>query len=415
MSRFSGLELRVVSINTLIQFIVRMIGSTSTLFATLLITSVLGLEAIGSFTKVIAFVSLFFVFVDFGFNSVMLRLHYNDFEKNFGNLIVLRLLVTTALLPILITLSIVLPYNEILNTGFSQLEKVAVMIVGLSLVGTSITTSLQAFLQRKLSYSLSLMPSFVASVFLILIVLYAVSAGNFLLVFVGYILSTSIGSVLTYLSIKNSHSVKLSFYNFINFSKELLKSSWPLGVMLGFNFLYSRADIFILTYLRPTAEVGVYGISYRFFEIALALPTFLANSTYPLLLKHMSDRKAYFSLFYRYFRLYLILSLCAMLVILFSAPFLGILGDSFQLSIAPLQLLALSLPFFFLTSIMQWHFLIRNKVLLLVPLYAGVLIFNIIANIILVPQFSYNAAALITGASEALVFVIMLWYLKRIK
>ncbi len=414
MSRFSGLELRAVSLNTLFQFIVRMLGSTSTLLTTLLIASFLGLESVGSFTKVIAFVSLFFVFIDFGFNSTMLRNYYKDFDRNFGNLVVLRLLVTIALLPILITLSLILPHSELLGTGFSQIEKVAVIVFSLSLIGTSLNTTLQAYLQRRLSYSLSLLPSFAGSVCLIIVVLYALVMGNFLLLFAGYIASTAVGSFLTYLSIRNSHNPNLRLYSFSHFAKDLFISSWPLGLMLGFNFMYSRADIFILSYMKPTADVGVYGVSYRFFEIALALPTFLANSTYPLLLKHVEDKKAYFALLLKYFKLYFILSLVALIGIIAGAPLLPLLGKSFILSVAPLQLLALSLPFFFLTSIIQWHFLIRGKVKMLIPLYAGVLILNVIFNILLIPRFSYNASALITGVSEALVFAVMLWYVRKI-
>ncbi len=414
MSRFSGLELRTVSINTFMQFVVRMLGSVSTLFTTLLITYFLGLEAVGSFTKVIAFVSIFYIFLDFGFNSVVLKHYYKDFEKYLGNLVVLRLLLSIGLLPILITLAVLLPHSDVAGTGFSMLEKTAVYIYSLTLIANSLSITLQALLQRRLAYSVSVLPSFVSSVFLVMLVLLAVTTGNFLLLFASYIFSTSINVLLTYYSIQSKQPLKLKTHEIYSFSKELFVNSWPLGIMLVFNLLYSRADVFILSFLKPTAEVGVYGVSYRFFEIALALPAFLANSTYPFLLKQMSDKKKYYSALSGYFRLYLILSIVAMIGIIVLSPALGFLGKSIQLSIAPLQLLSLSLPFFFLTSILQWHFLIRGKVKMLVPLYAGVLVINVILNLILIPKFTYNAAAVTTGISEGLVFIIMLWYLKRI-
>jgi O-antigen/teichoic acid export membrane protein len=246
------------------------------------------------------------------------------------------------------------------------------------------------------------------------VVLFSVYSGNFLLLFVAYILSTSINTFFTYIALKQRQAFTLQLHNLPAFAKEMLYASWPLGLMLGFNLLYARADIFLLTFLKPTTDVGIYGISYRFFEITLAIPAFLANSTYPLLLKEADDKKKYTTLFFKYFKLYAVLSLVAMIGIITLSPLIGFLGKSFSLSVAPLQLLSLSLPFFFMTSLLQWHFLIKEKVKMLVPLYVFVLVINVLLNLYLIPQFSYNAAAVTTSVSEGLVFLFMLWYFKRV-
>jgi O-antigen/teichoic acid export membrane protein len=414
MSRFSGLELRSLSINTFMQFLVRIISSTSTLFTTLFITYFLGLEAVGSFTKVVAFVSLFYIFIDFGFNSIFLKKYFKDFEQNLGNLVVLRLGISIILIPIVASLAFILPHNNLAGTGFSSIEKIGLFIYSFTLIATSLSNTLQALLQKRLSYSLSVFPSFVSSIFLILVVLFSVYSGNFLLLFVAYILSTSINTFFTYIALKQRQAFTLQLHNLPTFAKEMLYASWPLGLMLGFNLLYARADIFLLTFLKPTTDVGIYGISYRFFEITLAIPAFLANSTYPLLLKEADDKKKYTAPFFKYFKLYAVLSLVAMIGIITLPPLIGFLGKSFSLSVAPLQLLSLSLPFFFMTSLLQWHFLIKGKVKMLVPLYVFVLIINVLLNLYLIPQFSYNAAAVTTGVSEGLVFLFMLWYFKRV-
>jgi O-antigen/teichoic acid export membrane protein len=183
--------------------------------------------------------------------------------------------------------------------------------------------------------------------------------------------------------------------------------------MLVFNLLYSKIDVVLLSFYKPSSDVGVYGVSYRFFEVALALPAFLANSTYPVLLKYMDDKKSYKTIFTKYLKLYIVLSLVVTAFVFLGAPFITILKGGFFLSVFPLQILSLSLPFFFLTSLLQWHFLIKNKLRFLVPLYGSALILNIVLNLLLLPHFSYYAAALITGVCEALVFVIMLWYFRK--
>lgn len=49
----------------------------------------------------------------------------------------------------------------------------------------------------------------------------------------------------------------------------------------------------------------------------------------------------------------------------------------------------------------------------LVPLYGGIFIVNVMLNIFFVPLYSYYASAVITGACEALVFAIMVWYFNK--
>lgn len=412
MKRFSGLQLKTISINTFFQFLVRLIGSFGTLIVTLLIAYYLGYDSVGSFTKVLAFVVSFYLLVDFGFNSVFLKLHFENVEKNLGNLVVLRLILSAILIPIIMVLASLLPHNTIANTGFSDQEKMAIMIFSFTLIATSVYYSMQSLLQQKLAYKMNILPSLLSTSALLLIIYYSVQTSNFYLLFAAYICSGSIYALVGYFFIKRKYSLLLSTHKFISFSKELIRYSWPLGVVLFFNFLYSKTDIFILSLYQPNTDIGVYGISYRFFDVAIAIPTFLANSTYPLLLK-AKEEGIYLTLFKRYMKMYGLFAVIITPIIIFSAPFIQIFKKEFFLSVLPLQILMLALPFFFLTSLMQWHFIIRKKMKFLIPLYAGALILNIALNFIFIPLYSYNAAAVITGISEVLVFVVMLWYFMK--
>lgn len=138
MHRFSGLELRKISVNTVVQFLVRLMTSLATLITTLLITYFLGLESVGSFTKVIAFVGIFYIFIDFGFNSVLLRHYFKNVGDQIGNLVSLRLLISFLLLPIVIIISLLLPHDTLSGTGFSGVEKNAIIIFSLTLVSLQI-------------------------------------------------------------------------------------------------------------------------------------------------------------------------------------------------------------------------------------------------------------------------------------
>lgn len=410
MKRFKGLEFRKISLNTFIQFAVRLVGSFGTLIATLLIAYTLGYESVGSFTKVTAFIGSFYLLVDFGLNSVFLKLYFKNIERQMGNLVLLRLIISSLLIPLALLVSSNLPENQILGTGFSQIEKYAIVVYSLTLVVFSFYNSLQVYLQDKLAYRLTLVPSFCSVAVLIGIIFYAVQNNNFYLLFAAYIFSGTTYGALVFMFIKNKFGLSLSLFKFSFFVRNLLTSAWPLGVVLFFNFMYARTDILILSFYRQNVDVGIYGIAYRFFDVAIAIPTYLANSTYPILLKDMEDRKKYFVSFRKYLFLYGVIALVVMPIAILFSPLIQLFKGEFMSSVVPLQILSLSLPFFFLTSLLQWHFIISGKMKFLVPLYGGALLLNVALNLLFIPKYSYFAAATITGICEAGVFIIMLFY-----
>lgn len=415
MKRFKNIGLQTISLNTLFQFLIRIVTSIPTLIATILIAYYAGFETLGSFTKIVAFVSIFYLLVDFGMNSLFLKLHFNDAKNKLGNLLLLRVVVAVLLLPIIYLLTFLLPHNTLTETGFTSFEKEGIMIYSLTIIATGLTTSLQAYLQKKLSYSLSFLPTLFSSLVLLSIIIFAAKQQNLHLLLLSYVISGSVLFVSLYFVLQNKYSLKLKTSNLQSFSKTLLIASFPLGLMLLFNLLYAKVDTLILSFFRPTAEVGIYGIAYKFFDVSIAIPAFLSNSVYPLLLRKQNDQKGYQMLMKKYTSLFVLVSLVVTFSVLFLSPLIALLKADFAKSVLPLQLLSLSLPFFFLTSLLQWHFLIKNKIKFLVPLYAFSLLLNIVLNIIFIPIFSYYAAAIITGISEALVFLSMLWYFVKSK
>lgn len=415
MNRFRGIGLRAVSFNTLFQFTVRLIGSGTSLIATLIIASFLGYSTIGSFIKVVEFVAIFYLLVDFGLNPVFQKQYVKKVETTLGNLVTARLLIAAVLVPTIAVITLLLPGEGIIGAGFSNAEKFAIIIYSLTLFSSALNTSWQALLQQKLGNKLTIPTSLLSSTALIAVILYAAKTSNFYLLFTAFIVSGSVYGISTYLLIKGKYGTRLKVTNLKNFITKLLVAGWPLGIVLFINFLYARIDILLLSLLKQNVDVGIYGISYRFFDVAVSIPTFLASSTYPLLLATMDNSKIYFSHFKKYLTFYAFVSVIVTFCVIVFSPIIQILRSEFLLSVGPLQILALSLPFFFLTSLLQWHFLIRGRILFLLPLYAGVLIVNVLLNIIFIPIYSYYASAVITGVCEGIVFVVLLWYFLKDK
>ena len=130
--------------------------------------------------------------------------------------------------------------------------------------------------------------------------------------------------------------------------KKLFIRSFPIGLTLVANLIYSHADSVILTLTRSTTEVGTYGFAYRFFETLLVIPTFIMNASYPVLLS--SQKQSVQLLFRRYKKLIVIMlisstgvGLCAWL----AGPLLVLVRPDFLPSVIYIRILVLSLPLFF--------------------------------------------------------------------
>jgi O-antigen/teichoic acid export membrane protein len=172
--------------------------------------------------------------------------------------------------------------------------------------------------------------------------------------------------------------------------------------------VYFRADIFLLSILKTTKDVGIYGLSYKFFDFLIALPLFLSNAIYPFLLKAKADNRLFLDTTAKYFLVFLIASFIVIIPFWFISPLFALVKPDFAASMLPFRILLLSLPFFFTTSFLQWILITLDKQKYLMMVYLVSTVLNILLNIIFIPQFSYVACATITLVSEGVVFVFLL-------
>src|SRR3990172_12798031 len=84
--------------STFFQILGRGATAFSTALITFLVTRNLGVNDFGNFTAILSYITLFFVFTDFGINAIFVREAGNDERKQrdyFQNLLGLRLISTT--------------------------------------------------------------------------------------------------------------------------------------------------------------------------------------------------------------------------------------------------------------------------------------------------------------------------------
>jgi O-antigen/teichoic acid export membrane protein len=303
-------------------------------------------------------------------------------------------------------ITLVLPYNASHGTGFSQSVRTGIFIFSFSIFAQSIILSTTAIFQKSINYLRYMIGIVFGSlVNLVLVLLFTFLNYSIFSMLFAFVASSFVSSLVL---IKLSKETIWPFSFDKIFAKEIFLKSLPIGLMLIFNLVYFRADMILLSMLAPTKDVGIYGLSYKFFDFLIALPLFLSNAIYPFLIKAKKEGKGFLSLTRNYFFVFLFSSFIVMIPFWFISPLFILIKTDFGNCIIPFRILLLSLPFFFTTSFLQWVLITLEKQKYLMYVYLFSVILNIGLNIIFIPQFSYVASATITLISEGLVFVFLI-------
>ena len=406
--------LKKVLTNTFFQILGKGVTAGTTLLVTIAIGRSLGPAGFGDFTKIFVFIGYFYILFDLGLNNIFVKVAISkeaSQERLFKLLLGLRLVLSFTLVAVAIGIAFALPYNQTSSTGFSPAVKMGIVLGSLTIVTQAILTSANALFQKNLKYSLTAIATIGTSATIL-----AVSAATFwlngnLLGFVfAYVLGGIVFAASSLFAVSKFFKIPPKPVFEIASFKKLIFTSWPIGLALVVNLVYFRADVLILTYSRPSAEVGFYGLSYQFFEVFLTVPIFTANALYPLLSAlFLKDKKAYLKQVKLYFLLFLILSFALVASLFAVSYFIPILyGQDFINAQNSLKILSLGMPFFFASALL-WHLLIiSNKQKVLPLIYGAGALFNIAANLIFIPMYGYIAAATVTIISEALVALLLL-------
>lgn len=402
--------LRQVFLNSFAQIIGKVVTAGSTFIVTILVARSLGQGGFGEFTLMTTYAAMFYIVADFGFNAIALRLAAGDEAKlrsSYASLLGLRTIYGAGLVFTSLAILSFFPYSPLLKLG--------TIVTILTILTQSLFTSANLVFQFRSRYDLSVVASSVGAL-LNLALIYVLSQGSLSLlgIAVSYVASGVAMAVVALLLVRTLiGKVGPSFD-----TGQWARLTWltlPVGLTLLFNLVYFRADTFILSFYKPTTEVGIYGAAYKFFEVALVLPTFFMNALYPHLIKSYEENRDQFRQMVRYSILGLagVGTFGAALGVMLSPWFFGLVYQGkFDESVLPFQILIASLPIFFLSSLYMWLMLILKRQKTMALVYAGGMMINIALNLYFIPTFSYLAAAITTGVSEALI-LLLTYYLSR--
>lgn len=392
-----------ITVNTLAQFVGRIISSGTTFILTILLAHALGTEGYGDFSKIVTYVSFFYLFADFGMNAAFLQLKEEDKRFHIGHLISSRLILSILLTFISISLLSFFPQQH--SQGYTPFVRFSIIIYSLSILAQALVTTMNAVFQEKLRYEFATIAVIGGALFR-LGSTYVFGTGSVLGAIFCFLFGAVVNALIAFFLAKKIETTLSPTFS-LKHSLKLFKTAFPLGITLVFNLIYFRVDSILLTLTQPTQDVGIYNLAYSFFEFALVLPLFFMNALYPLFLKQKSiSMEAFFLLAKKAGLVLFIASFIVAIALWIGAPTITLIKPEFAPGIDVLHTLSLSIPFFFLTNLTMWIMITLNKKTALVVIYGCSMIFNIVANIIFLPKLGFIAAAWITVIGEGIVLVL---------
>ncbi|MBI4022603.1 flippase [Candidatus Berkelbacteria bacterium] len=413
---------RTVASNTLVQILGKILTVGLSLALLAILGRLLGVEGLGQYTTVVTFMGMIAVLADFGFFFILVReLSLPDArpQEAVANVIGLR------------TVLAVLVYGLGLAIGW-QLDYPAPVLAGLGIIAIgqfalTFQNTFIAVLQAKLQMGRAVIADVIGRGLVVGLAAWIAAGGGglaevFWAVTAGYLVTSLVAFFLTNALVPIRIAADLGYWRY------LVAEALPLGINSVLQFVYFKVDTILLSLLKSSVEVGIYGVPFRILEVLIALPGFFINSIFPILTKlYGQEDPKWRIVFQQSFDLLTLLTF-PMVVggMLLAEPLVAIAGPEFVhvatltlggVAITPvliLQVLMVGVGLSYLSFIFNALILAAGKQRWLVAPNVGYAVFNIGLNLLLIPRLSYLAAAAITVATEALILTVSILLASRL-
>lgn len=401
---------RKIAYNIVVSSFSKILSTILALVSIGLITRYLGQEGFGNYATVLAFLSFFTAIADLGLYSTVTReisREGADEKKIIGNIFTLRLIISFGVMLLAPAIVFFFPY---------PLEvKQAIMIVALSFLFSSSYQVLNGVFQKNLAMDRVAISELTGKIIQVLFVFYAIKFNlSFLWIMASLLFNMIISFSLIYLFSKKYISFSLKFD--LTYWKDFIKESYPLGIAAIISFIYFKIDTILLSVLKTSAEVGIYNVAYKVIENITFFPAMIVGLVFPIISKNIfSDRERFWDISNKTFKIFWLFVVPLIIGTMFLSD--GIVeligGKGFFASSVVLRILIFSLACMFFSNLFNVILISGNKQKKLMIIMVVAAVFNVGANLIFIPVFSYLASSIISVATELFVTVTTLYVITR--
>ena len=359
-------------------------------------------EAYGQFSFIYVYLSFFEILVQFGSNAILTKEVTQKPEaasRILGNALLFRLIFCFLALPVAWTLIRWLGYPVEVRQG-------------VVLASFQLFLTLQAALETLYRVQLKVIYPAVWNLIRNLLNLGFVAAAVFLKPAILSFISAYLASgflALGGFAFYTRRFIRLDFRPDWALMTRLLSQSAPLLASSYLTLLYYRIDVFMLSKMKSFLDVGYYSVAVRLTEALDIIATSLLVSLFPLLSRYIQEDRASFErTVSRGFKLLLLLGLPIALggSLVASELTVFLFGAAYAPSAMTLRILLWYNLFAFLGCLLANLLIAGGRQIVDAWISLAQVIANIGLNLILIPHYSYNGAAIapVIGAFVGVAF-----------
>ena len=409
--KFKKIELssgfKKYSLNTGWLFFNNIFGMVIGLFVGVYVARYLGPNNYGLFNYAASFVGLFLAIAALGLDDIVVRELIKDEKKRdelLGTTFVLKIISS-----ILVLMIIVIAVRFTNNDSFTNL---LIFIIAIGTIFQSFAVIQLYFQSRVLSkYTVFAQTFTVILCSVIRLLLVHLNMGLMYFAMVTLLRNIVFASGLIVLYIKQ----KLNLFNWrpkLDLAKKLLSDSWPLMLSGIAITIYMKIDQVMIKNMLDAKAVGNYAVAVKLSEVWLFIPMAITNSLFPAIInaKKISE-KLYHERLQKLYDLMTWLSIGISLpIMLLSTKIIELLfGIQYQEAAGVLKIYVWAGVFGFLGVASSQYLLAENYIKIEALRTVIGAIVNIILNIVLIPIYKIQGAAIATVISYFVsTFVIVL-------
>ncbi len=390
-------------------------------FAALMLR-VLRPESAGDYYFAVVIVGWFEILMNFGLNTLLVREVSKDrtqARRYLVNTTILRLMLSGLAFPL--ALAFVAAWNS--GVRISVYGGMAIVVLMVAQVPSSLSTGLTAvfYAYEKHEY-----PAAISIVSVLLKVALGVPLllagwGILGLVLVSVVVNTLtliiLSQLIKRLGIDSSPIRFKRAESDPALRRSMGRESFPLMINHLLATLFFKIDVPLLQSLQGSTVVGLYSAAYKWVDALNIIPAYSTIALFPVMSRQAGEDKPALLRSYRIgVKLLVALALPLAVVTTFLAPALMLLlggREYLPHSAIALQIMIWSIPFGWINSITNYVLIALGQQTKLTRAFVIGLAFNVIANLILIPRFSYVAAAAITILSELVEGLPFYYYIEK--
>lgn len=380
-------------------------------FYIIYLARILEVSDFGLYTVALAYFSIISSIADFGFNRFLIREVARDrlqAPQLLWNIAILRLTLTSVMFAIFSIFLYALDQDK--------MRVSLILLATLAILPQSIAFTFDAIFVAVQKLQFSAVALFAAGLSTALV--------GFILVGNGFGPTGAVAALITGQGIYclvlmaflyRHQGFSLSAIN-LSIIKKITIGSLPYGLLGVLGLVYFRIDTVLLSYIKGNFETGIYGAAYKFLEAIIFVPGTFSAALFPILARlHGENMPQMKKIYFKSVKLMAIIGMALLLAYILILPSLiRLFLPNYLQAIEAIKILSLSIPFIFIaTPGVQVLFSSERYLKTIILLSLFTVAFNIILNLIFIPQFGFRAAAWITVASDILSFGI--FYLLIVK